>query len=199
MSAPLLMPGHQFDWIDDQIQASGTLGALSVRVGASPAAAGKLPQLSVQGMHLAEESASGESAEGTVVNRSAVAQQELVVFAVGRRSGRIVAAGRAVLPNVPSHSSTPFQVFFIGNPKGATLQVSAPPPRWGETAPQEIDGDYGRASRTRLKGVSAARLTLLNPPCLTTSARRASPAWAPSASPTSWESDAGVQITVEAP
>jgi hypothetical protein len=136
VSAPLLIPGQPFDWVDDQVQASGAFGALSVRIGEAPAAggapaggglAGGLPHLTVQDVRLSEESASGASAEGTVVNHSAVAQQELVVYAVGRRNGKIVAAGRAVLPNVPANSSTPFQVFFIGSPKGAALQLSAPP------------------------------------------------------------------------
>ena len=58
---------------------------------------------------------------------------------------------------------------------------------------------YGLASRMRLNGVSVARRTRVNPPCLSTSVSCASPAWAPSARPTSWASDAGVQITVEAP
>ena len=57
----------------------------------------------------------------------------------------------------------------------------------------------GRASSTRLNGVSVARVTLENPPSLITSANLASPACAPSARPTSWSRDAGVQITVEAP
>jgi hypothetical protein len=131
VSAPLLAPGRQFDWVDDQVQASGTLGALSVRVGESPTAggtrAGGIPSLSVQGVHLSEEAAGGSSAEGTVVNHSTVAQQELVIFAVGRRDGKIVAAGRAVVPNLPAHSSASFQAFFIGDPKGASLQLSAPP------------------------------------------------------------------------
>lgn len=131
VSAPLLMPGQRFDWVDDQVQASGTPGALSVRVGESPEAGGQLPQIGVQGVHLSEESTNGPSAEGTVVNHSAVAQQELVVFAVGRRSGRIVAAGRAVLPTLSAHSSAPFQVFFIGDPKGTSLQFSVPPTTLG--------------------------------------------------------------------
>jgi hypothetical protein len=119
VSAPLLMPGQQFDWVDDQVQASGALGTLSVRVG-------ELPQIGVEDVHLTEESAGGQSAEGTVVNHSAVPQQELVIFAVGVRGGKIVAAGRAVLPSLSAHSSATFQVFFIGNPKGAALRVSAP-------------------------------------------------------------------------
>jgi hypothetical protein len=124
--APLLMPGQSFEWIDDQIPGSGTPGPLSVRVGEAPTVSTSPPSIAVTGVHIIEDPTNGVGAEGTVINRSPVAQQELVVFAVGLRGGRIVAAGRAVLPNAPAKSATPFQVFFIGNPKGATLQVSAP-------------------------------------------------------------------------
>src|SRR5882757_1112938 len=50
------------------------------------------------------------------------------------------------------------------------------------------------ASSTMLKGVSAARRTRLKPPSMMTFLRRASPACAPSARPTSCASEAGVQI-----
>ena len=50
----------------------------------------------------------------------------------------------------------------------------------------------GSTSKTRLKGVSAARRKRLKPASATTSAILAGPAWAPRARPTSWESDAGV-------
>src|ERR1700691_1440336 len=56
---------------------------------------------------------------------------------------------------------------------------------------------HGRASNTRLNGVSATRRNRVKPPAVTTSRILASPACAPSASPTSWESDAGVQSSVE--
>jgi hypothetical protein len=127
VSAPLLAPGRQFDWIDDQIPTSGTPGSLSVLVGEAPTTSVPLPSVVVTGVHLVHGSTNELGAEGTVVNHSSIAQQELVVFAVGRRAGRIVAAGRAVLPDVPARSSASFQVFFVGNPTGATLQVSAPP------------------------------------------------------------------------
>src|SRR5207248_6712865 len=54
-----------------------------------------------------------------------------------------------------------------------------------------------RASRIMLKGVSVARRKRLKPPALATSRNLASPAWAPSARPTSWSSDVGVQTMVE--
>jgi len=55
----------------------------------------------------------------------------------------------------------------------------------------------GRASNTRLNGVSAARRNRVNPAVPTTSAILASPACAPRASPTSCDSDAGVHSSVE--
>ena len=48
-----------------------------------------------------------------------------------------------------------------------------------------------------LNGVSATRLTLRKPASVATLRRRASPAWAPSAVPTSWDSEFGVQSSVE--
>jgi hypothetical protein len=59
--------------------------------------------------------------------------------------------------------------------------------------------DHGLASSTMLNGVSSARRKRVKPPSVTTSRNRASPAWAPSASPTSWSREAGVQTSVEAP
>jgi hypothetical protein len=55
----------------------------------------------------------------------------------------------------------------------------------------------GRASSTRLKGVSAARWTSVKPPCLTISHILASPAWAPRAGPCP-SREQGTQIMVEA-
>jgi hypothetical protein len=129
--APLLMPGQSFEWIDDQITASGTPGSLSARVGEAPVTSRHPPSIAVTGLHVFDDPTNGIGAEGSVVNHSSVAQQELVVFAIGTRGGRVVAAGRAVLPLAPANSSTPFQVFFIGDPKGASLQASAPPTTLG--------------------------------------------------------------------
>src|SRR6266516_2617995 len=88
------------------------------------------------------------------------------------------------------------------DPHGVALDVAvgirAAGPR-GVGAPADpVDRfRYGRASKTRLNGVSVARRNRVRPPEVTTSRIRASPAWAPSARPTSWDSDAGVQRSVE--
>jgi hypothetical protein len=122
-----LLPAHGvLTWIDDQVQASGTPASVSAKVGEGTPASGAIPQLGVQGAHISEAQAGGGEAEGNIVNDSGVAQQEVVVYALARRAGRIVAAGRAVLASAPAKTSTPFQIFFVGDPSGARLEVSAP-------------------------------------------------------------------------
>ncbi len=64
---------------------------------------------------------------GTVSNRSQVTQQKLVVYVLALRSGHVVAAARSVLTELAAGASAPFQAFFAGDPRGATLQASAPP------------------------------------------------------------------------
>ncbi len=130
-SVALLQPGAQTVWIDDQVQTTGTPKEVSARVGQAPSAPGPAPQLTVEGVHSFEEPGSGEGAEGTVTNHSTVTQQELVVYAVARRGERVVAAGRAVLPELTAGQSAPFQAFLIGSPKGAKLEASAPATTFG--------------------------------------------------------------------
>lgn len=130
VSASLIGAGGELEWIDDQIPRSGGSGAptsATARIGEGEPVAGPIPQISVQGAHLIEDPANGIGAKGAVVNHSALTQTELVVYAVARRAGRIVAAGRAVLAQVPAGASTPFQLFFIGDPRGARLYLQAPP------------------------------------------------------------------------
>jgi hypothetical protein len=118
-------------WVDDQIPASaGTPASVSAVVGEAPAASGPAPQLEVAGVHPSEEAGSAGAA-GTIHNRSNVTQQSLVVYVLARRGGRIVAAGRAVLPEVAGGASVPFQAFLVGAPAGANLEAGAPASTFG--------------------------------------------------------------------
>lgn len=122
VSMPLLPAHATGTWIDDQVQTSGTPASASAEVGEGTPVSGAIPKLSVQGIHLAEG-----QLEGSVVNRSFVSQRELVVYALARRGGTIVAAGRAVVPQAEPGTTTHFQAFLIGNAQGAQLEASAPP------------------------------------------------------------------------
>jgi hypothetical protein len=131
VSAALLSAHGEMTWVDDQVQSPTAAGSVGVKVGEAPAATGAIPRLTVQGTHLSEDATSGAGAAGTVTNHSRVEQQELAIYAIARKGARIVAAGRAVLPQLPAGASLPFQVFFIGDPHGARLTLSAPPSTLG--------------------------------------------------------------------
>jgi hypothetical protein len=131
VTVALLAAHAQLTWVDDQVQASGTPSSVTVKVGEAPTATGTIPAIAVAGAHLFEDPTSGDGARGAVVNRSRVAQQELAVYAIATRAGRIVAAGRAIVPQLAAGASEPFQVFFIGDPGGARLALSAPPSTLG--------------------------------------------------------------------
>ena len=128
VSAPLLRGHATTIWIDDQISTAATPASVRAKVGeGSPARATAISRLTVEGAHLSEATG-GEAVEGSVVNHSPVAQREVVVNALARRGGKIVAAGRAVLPQVAgAGAATHFQLYLIGDPRGARLVFSAAP------------------------------------------------------------------------
>jgi hypothetical protein len=121
------LPAHgELAWVDDQVPANGGPASVRASVGQAPSQTSALPQLAVVGLRAIEDPSNGAGAAASVHNRSPIAQRNLVVFVVARRAGRVVAAGRAVLPEVPARGSAPFQAFLIGDPRGAALHASAP-------------------------------------------------------------------------
>jgi hypothetical protein len=127
------LPAHGVaTWVDDQVPATGDPATVTAIVGEPPAVSGALPEIEVAGVHPSEESGS-ETAAGTVRNRSTVTQQSLVVYVVARRGGRVVAAGRAILPEVAPGAAVPFQAFLVGSAHGASLQASALATTLGES------------------------------------------------------------------
>jgi hypothetical protein len=126
VSVPSIPAHAQLTWVDDQLPAKSEARSVSALVGEGRPLAASSPTISVGAVHLIEE-ATGQAATGTVTNRSKTAQQHLVVFVVARRGVSIVAAGRAMLPELGAGASSQFRVFFTGSPQGAQLGASAPP------------------------------------------------------------------------
>lgn len=120
-----LQPGVETVWIDDQVHTEAAPASASAKVGEGSHPSGATPKLSVEGLHVTG-SGSEASAEGSVRNQSGRTQYNLVVFVLARKGTRIVAGGRAVLPEVLPGASDSFQVYFVGDPAGATLEASAP-------------------------------------------------------------------------
>jgi hypothetical protein len=126
LTAVALLPAHgDVSWVDDQIQAAGVPASVHAVVGEAASVSSAVPQLAISGAR-STEAGSEPAAEGSVVNHSAVAQRELVVYAVASKGHAAVAAGRAVLQQVPARATVSFQLFFIGDPRGARVQFSAP-------------------------------------------------------------------------
>ena len=119
VSVPLLRAHATSTWIDDQVQTSATPSSVSAEVGEGERITGAPPELTIAGARLA-----AGTTEGSVTNNSQESQHELVVDAVARRGGTIVAAGRAVIPQVEAGATEHFQAFLIGDSAGATLEVS---------------------------------------------------------------------------
>ena len=117
-------------WIDDQITGTGTK-SLATKVGEGATVNGTAPRLTIGETQLTKDPSGAATVEGTIANHSKAEQSELVVYALARNGGRVVAAGRAVLASLAPGSSAPFQAFFVGTPAGGRLQLSPPPTALG--------------------------------------------------------------------
>jgi hypothetical protein len=130
VSAPLLPHGRRVVWINNQIAAAGAPRGVAVKVGTPKGSApGKLPRIAISKVRL-DRDTDGSFATGVITNRSKIEQRRLTIYAVARKGGRIVAAGRGVIERlVPAPTKKPvrFNVYFIGNPAGGRLSFYAPP------------------------------------------------------------------------
>jgi hypothetical protein len=118
--------GKTFAWVNDQVTPTGKVRSVSARVGKGTPVKGPIPRVTFSSVKLEQDPVSGVEATGFAVNRSKVEQKKLVVFAVARKGRRVVAAGRGQIKRLKSNGRARFAVFFIGNPKGARISLSAP-------------------------------------------------------------------------
>jgi hypothetical protein len=119
VTIPLLAARSTSTWVNDQVQPSPTPTSVSAKVGEGEQGT-RLPSgLSVTGVRLSEG-----QVEGSLHNHSREAQHELVLYAIARRAGAIVAAGTAVVEAAEANASEHFQAPLIGNANGAPLEVN---------------------------------------------------------------------------
>jgi len=125
VSIPLLAPHMLVSWVDDQVQGESQSSRLRVELGEG-AAAGAIPSP----LAISRVSSTSEGGvvvvSGTVANTSAPTQREVAVYAVSKAGAHVLAAGRAVVAELPAGASSPFQIFLVGDPSGGRLEVSAP-------------------------------------------------------------------------
>jgi hypothetical protein len=126
----LIRPGRGEWWVDDQVLTSQSTSGLKVRVGTGSTvrSKGSVPALEAKAGHVSQQ-AGVSVLSGELTNRSSKSQSKVPVFAAAVRDGKVVAAGRAVVSELPGRpgASVPFQIFLIGNPAGARIEMTAVP------------------------------------------------------------------------
>jgi hypothetical protein len=127
----LLAPGRSVDWVNDQLSISGGRPARAeLTIGRGTDAPANVDDVRVEiepGTRVEGDPASGLTAVGSVRNDSTVDQRGLVISCVARKGGRAVATGRAILPSLAAGRRDTFHIYFIGNPSGAELDLTAQP------------------------------------------------------------------------
>ena len=114
-------------WVNDQLLGAETARSVNARVGSARAVA-RPPHIGARGLRI-DSDANGPYLTGAIVSRLERPQHNLPVFAVALRGGRVVAAGRALVPKIAAHARKPvhFRLLFVGNPRGARIQVTIAP------------------------------------------------------------------------
>jgi len=135
-AVPFIPAGGDVVWIHDQVLATGEPAKVKATVGAGgETVSGPTPEVSVSAPRLEGDPYTGVAASGEVVNESGEDIERLLLYAVARENGRIVAAGRgAIEPLKDKPKPVPYNVFFIGNPKGAEVTVNEFPTTAGRVA-----------------------------------------------------------------
>lgn len=129
-SIPFIRAGETVDWVNDQVLAVGaSVASVKATVGSvPPAPLPELPKLDVAQPTLQRDPVSGTQAVGKVINRSGAEQRDLLLYAVARTGDKVVAAGRGVIGRLKdSPKPVEYHIFFIGNPEGAKVTVTAFP------------------------------------------------------------------------
>ena len=123
----VLEPGETFDWVNDQLTGQGKTAKVTVGQPEGKPPAGALPELVVSPPK-PERDFSGPKVTGTVTDKSKLDQLRLILFAVARQGGQIVAAGRGQIKALKVNAKpAPYVIYFIGNPVGADVEIQAPP------------------------------------------------------------------------
>jgi hypothetical protein len=122
-----LVPGRgRVWWVDDQLLGVTTASRVRARVGRGRELA-REPDVTLRGLGYRTDS-NGTYLTGRVVNRTGRVLRNLPVYAVALEHGRVVAAGRALVPKAPPTGKPGrFRLIFVGNPKGAHVEISVAP------------------------------------------------------------------------
>jgi hypothetical protein len=125
VAVPFIPARGEAVWVNDQVLATGEPAEVDVKVGVGGKPFdGEQPEIEVSTPKLEGDPTSGMVADGDVVNRTGEDQNRFLIFAVARQGEEIVAAGRGAIEHLkPEEKKVPYNVYFIGNPRGAELTL----------------------------------------------------------------------------
>lgn len=125
-AVPFIPAGGAVAWVHDQVLGTGKPTKVDVTLGAdAQRVSGAQPRVSVSEPELEGDPYTGVAAGGLVANESGEAIERLLLYAVARKGGEVVAAGRgAIEPLKDKPRPVPYNVYFIGDPKGAELTLT---------------------------------------------------------------------------
>jgi hypothetical protein len=128
-AVPYVPAGGDAQWVNDQVQTGTRPRSVRVKVGISKDSySGPMPAIDVSSPNIEGDPVSGLEATGTVVNRTGEDQERLLLYAIGTKGGEVVAAGRGAIEHLKA-TTKPLQydVFFIGDPSGAQVDLTTYP------------------------------------------------------------------------
>ena len=124
-AVPYVPAGGDAKWVNDQVLSTGRPKSVKVKVGVSDQTySGPLPELEVSSPTLEGDPVSGLEATGDVVNDSSEEQERLLLYAIATSGRKVVAAGRGALEHLkPKPKPVHYDIFFIGDPTGAEMEL----------------------------------------------------------------------------
>jgi hypothetical protein len=126
--APAIAPGAEATWVYVTNEKVGS-GPVYARIGTPTAIApkaGDVPKLEVSDAG-AHSDKGGSRVVAEVANGTGIPQYGIDVYAVARKGGRYVAAGRASLTHLGVDQKAELTLSLIGDAKGSEIQIYAPP------------------------------------------------------------------------
>jgi hypothetical protein len=125
-AVPFIGAGGEVEWVHDQVLASGKPAKVEVKVGEGGRPfEGDVPKVSVSRPKLEGDPYSGILAGGNVENEAGENLDRLLLYAVATKGGEVVAAGRGALePFKDKPKPQPYNIYFIGDPRGADLEIT---------------------------------------------------------------------------
>jgi len=123
---PFVAAGADVDWVNDQILATGKPASVKATVGAGGTPySGEQPKISVSAPKVEGDPYSGVLAGGNVVNETGEDEGRLLLYAVASKGGKIVAAGRGAIERLkPEPKPLPYNIYFVGDPRGGEVTVT---------------------------------------------------------------------------